>query len=81
MRHIALTDANTRFLMLVEEVERGGEVVITKHGRPIARLLPHDVKKTDDPRWVAAYRSMMARLEVGASLKGLRVDREELYPR
>ena len=37
--------------------------------------------KTADPEWAAAYKRMMARLEEGASLGGLRVEREEFYDR
>lgn len=33
-------EARTRFAALLEQVERGDEVVITKHGRPVARLVP-----------------------------------------
>jgi hypothetical protein len=42
---------------------------------------PRTADKTTDPNWVAAYDRMMARLEEGASLGGLKVDREELYGR
>jgi hypothetical protein len=35
--------------------------------------------KTADRDWVAAYDRMVARLEEGASLGGLKVDREDLY--
>jgi prevent-host-death family protein len=33
-------DAKTRLPELLAEVEAGGSYVITRHGRPIARLLP-----------------------------------------
>ncbi len=45
---------------------------------PIAKLVPHMAGKTADPEWAAAYRRMMARLEEGAALGGLRVEREKL---
>lgn len=34
------TDAKARFLGLLDEVAGGEEVEITKHGRPVARLVP-----------------------------------------
>ena len=33
-------DAETRLTALLDEVERGGEVLITRRGKPIARLVP-----------------------------------------
>jgi len=34
--------AKTHLSRLLEEVEAGGEVIVTKHGRPIARIVPID---------------------------------------
>ncbi len=33
-------EAKTHLSSLLDRVERGEEVVITKHGRPVARLMP-----------------------------------------
>jgi prevent-host-death family protein len=33
-------DAKTHFSELLKKVEQGGQVTITKHGRPVAKLLP-----------------------------------------
>ncbi len=79
MRTVSLMTANQEFSKLIREVERGEELVITRRGLPIARLLPHRDDQTVDPAWTAAYQRMMARLEEGASLGGLKVRREELY--
>ncbi len=35
-------DAKTHLARLLDRVERGEEIVITRHGRPIARLVPND---------------------------------------
>ncbi|MEW5887452.1 MAG: type II toxin-antitoxin system prevent-host-death family antitoxin [Pseudomonadota bacterium] len=40
MRTIGASDAKNHFSKLLEEVEKGGEFVITRHGKPIARLIP-----------------------------------------
>ncbi len=40
MRHIQASEAKTHFPQLLDEVERGETVIITRHGRPIARLVP-----------------------------------------
>lgn len=81
MRTVSLMTANQDFSRLIKEVEQGEGFLITRRGRPIAKLVPHTTDKTADPEWAAAYRRMMARLDEGASLGGLRVRREELYDR
>jgi prevent-host-death family protein len=37
---VNIYEAKTRFSRLVEEVEAGGEVLIARNGRPVARLVP-----------------------------------------
>ncbi len=81
MRTVSLMTANQEFSRLVKEVERGEGFVITRRGRPIAKLVPHTADKTADPEWAAAYGRMMARLDEGVSLGGLRAERAELYDR
>ncbi len=43
-------DAKTRFSKLLEQVRRGGEVIIAKAGRPVARLTAYAPR----PRKIAA---------------------------
>ena len=40
MREIQATEAKTRLAELLRVVERGESVAITRHGRPIAHLVP-----------------------------------------
>lgn len=40
MREIQASDAKTHLPQLLHEVERGETIIITRHGRPIARLVP-----------------------------------------
>ncbi len=81
MRTVSLMTANQDFSRLIKEVEQGEGFLITRRGRPIAKLVPHTAEKTADPEWAAAYGRMLARLDEGASLGGLRVRRDELYDR
>ena len=39
MKHVGIFDAKTHLSSLVDEVEKGREIVITRHGRPVARLV------------------------------------------
>ncbi len=40
MRKIQASDAKTHLPQILDDVERGETVVITRHGRAIARLVP-----------------------------------------
>lgn len=40
MRRIAASEAKAHLASLLDDVERGDTIVITRHGRPIARLAP-----------------------------------------
>jgi prevent-host-death family protein len=40
MREIQASDAKARLSQLLDEVERGETIVITRHGRAIARIVP-----------------------------------------
>jgi prevent-host-death family protein len=39
MKSVGMFEAKTHLSALVEEVEKGGQVVITRHGKPVARLV------------------------------------------
>lgn len=40
MTTVGAFEAKTQFSALLERVSRGEEIVITRHGRPVARLIP-----------------------------------------
>ena len=46
MREIQASDAKARLAQLLDEVERGETVVITRHGKAIARLVPESPPAT-----------------------------------
>lgn len=54
MQTIQASDAKTNFLRLLDEVERGESVVITRHGKPVARLIPQIEIDADRKRRAAA---------------------------
>jgi len=41
MKQITAREANQRFSEILSAVEAGEEVVITKHGHPVARMFPY----------------------------------------
>jgi len=69
---IGVYEAKTRLTALLDRVEHGEQFTITKHGRPVARLVP--VRRSDQER----RREAIARLLVfrkgrtlGVSIKQL----------
>lgn len=40
MKYVGVYEAKTRLPKLLDEVERGESITITRHGRPVARLVP-----------------------------------------
>jgi prevent-host-death family protein len=47
---ITAFEAKTRFGELLERVVRGEEVIITRHDKPVARLIPEGARRVDDVR-------------------------------
>ena len=68
MREVQSTDAKAHLAQLLTEVERDETIVITRHGRAIARLVPEATQRQADVRKVkeqiAAVRRTMPPLSV-----------------
>ena len=50
MAKVTAFEAKTRFGELLERVSKGEEVVITRHDKPVARLIPEGVQRLDEVR-------------------------------
>jgi prevent-host-death family protein len=64
-------DAKTHFSELLAKVEAGAEFTITKHGTPVAKLVPVKRKHTPEERQAAIER--IKELSKGLSLGGLKI--------
>ncbi len=64
-------EAKTHFSEILAKVEAGEEVTITKHGTPVARLVP--VKKTYTPEERQAAIERIIKLREGLTLGGLKI--------
>jgi prevent-host-death family protein len=42
MKHVGIFEAKTHLSSLIDEVEKGSEVVITRHGKPVAKIVRAD---------------------------------------
>ena len=66
MSTVGAFEAKTHFSALLERVERGEEIVITRRGKPVARLTPANPAR--DP---AAAKAVIARIRDRAKAHGL----------
>ena len=66
MREVGVLEAKTHLSSLLDEVENGGEVVITRHGRPVARvtrfLQPVQPPRLPGPELLARSKALRALL-------------------
>lgn len=58
MRSVGVHEARTHFSRLLDEVEKGESITITKRGRPVAVLsLARPVEARDAPAVIAEFRA------------------------
>jgi prevent-host-death family protein len=71
MREIGAFDAKNRLGQLLDRVEAGEEVIITRHGRVVAKLVPPDGSPNSERARSAAARIRARRR--GMTLGGIRI--------
>ena len=60
---VSAFDAKTRFGSLLDRTSKGEEVVITRHDKPVARLVPEGAQRLEDVRRaVAGLRELQQRI-------------------
>jgi prevent-host-death family protein len=64
MAEVGAFEAKNTFGSLLDRVERGEEIVITRHGRPVARLVPNS-GRSDVEAAKAALQRMRDRAKGG----------------
>jgi prevent-host-death family protein len=60
MKHVGIFEAKTHLSSLLDEVEKGGEIVITRHGKPVAKLVRPE--EATDPEKLARRKQAILRL-------------------
>ncbi|MDB5472378.1 MAG: prevent-host-death protein [Caulobacter sp.] len=68
MAEFGVSEAKTNFSALLDQAEAGEDVVITRHGRPIVRLVP---TSRFDAEKVAAAFDALEQMRKTATLGGL----------
>ena len=77
MREIQASDAKARLPQLLDDVERGETLIITRHGRAIARIVPEVNRRQDEvDRALANIRELRKRT-VKVTLEEILSSREE----
>ena len=73
---VSAADANRRFSELLRAVKKGRSVIVTSHGRPVAKIMP----AVEDERAAAGARAaLFARLRTERAVRVGRWTRDELY--
>lgn len=77
MTTVSAFEAKTRFGELLERVSRGEEIVITRHDKPVARIVPEGAQRLEDvKRAVAGLRDLQRRIARRGTRKVSLADRE-----
>ncbi len=71
MRTVGAFEAKTHLSQLLDQVEQGEIITITRHGQPVAQLVP--AKPVRDPEALAALVEEIKRTRKGRSLGGLKI--------
>jgi prevent-host-death family protein len=69
MESVTAFEAKTRFGQLLKRVARGEEVIITKHEKPVARLVPEGTRNLESVR-KAVTELLELRKQIAARNKG-----------
>ena len=73
---VSAADANRRFSELLRTVKKGRSVIVTNHGKPVAKITPvvEDEREADGAR-----SALFARLRKERAVNAGRWTRDELY--
>jgi prevent-host-death family protein len=77
MATISAFEAKTRFGELLDRIANGEEVIITRHDKPVARIVPEGAPRLDDVRRaVAGLRQLQHRILARTKGRARLSDRE-----
>ncbi len=78
---ISLCEAVRHLSRYIKTVERGEEFVITRRGKPVARLVPVAAQGPMSPEKLAALDRTRQRMQQGYDLGGRMPSRDDLHER
>ena len=65
MTHVGASEAKTHLSSLLDQVATGKEIIITKHGNPVARLVPIEPEADQARAMIAKMRTLRANMVLG----------------
>jgi prevent-host-death family protein len=72
MKTIQASEAKTHFLRILDKVEKGESVTVSRHGKPIARIVP--IPPSDDERRERIERAMANIREIRKRTKPVSIE-------
>lgn len=76
MKQVGIFEAKTHLSSLLDEVEKGSEVTITRHGKAVAKLVQIQAELSEEE--IAKRRAAIKRLRAMAKKRGMSVSHEEI---
>jgi len=76
MKHVGIFEAKTNLSRLIEQVEKGQQVMITRNGKPVAKLVR--VRSEPTPEEVERRREALKRLREIANELKINATQEEI---
>lgn len=81
MQQISLREANQHLSRYIDAVEQGDEIIITKRGQPVAKLLAITPSHQLSLRQKVVWKRLLTSLQKGYHLGGKKITREKLHER
>lgn len=81
IQHVSLREANQHLSKYIEMAAQGSEIIVTKRGRPMARIAPIEASGQMSDAQKSALERTRARMRKGYSLGGEQFDREAAHAR
>ncbi len=81
MRYVSLREANQYLSQYIRAVEQGEDIIITRRGRPVAKLTAVESKRQLTDEQQAALERLGRRMQEGHALGGERFNRDIAHER
>ena len=81
MIEVGAFEAKNKLSALLDRVEQGEEIIITRHGRPVARLVPSGIDRSQVQAALQRMRDRAAQAGLGPfDWENLKADRDASRP-
>jgi prevent-host-death family protein len=78
---VPLREVNQNFAQYIKDVESGDEIIVTRRGVPVARIVGISAQKKLSAEQLQARSRILEMMHTGLSLKGQLYKRDELHDR